>query len=289
MKKILIFLNTVVWVYLIYLQFFNKLGPYTWQQNMGMGAEPHIVFSLSYLFCVLLLLLIPAFIFWRKLWLSRNSYLIWALQFFVILACTFFWKTDLMQKTLFYNSPTSTYKSIQKHVDFITKNQQNISDVIRYIEEEIGTDTLELGDGYERLIITPQSIYKRRHVGYNNMHLKNGSFFQQEIIKMLCEFKVPPEISKKMKGYAILALNIKNGKIMDCEVEKRDIPMNNDDDAPFGGIYCRFYPHGVASEDMPREGYKNYKSNYYKENYCSENHYIFNKYWTFALAGKCYG
>jgi len=79
-----------------------------------------------------------------------------------------FWKEDVFQKTLFYYSPTSTYRTVQHCTSFIKNNETDIILVTKYIEKKIGAKNLVLNDKYGKIIFTDTIIAMVKHTGFIN-------------------------------------------------------------------------------------------------------------------------
>lgn len=287
----LISLNILLLLYVVYLLAFGESGP-SFVDHIGRGNDVYVRFQFPFLLGVLSLLLIPIVIFFK----TKNTY--WLCQTFFILVCVIFWRSNIVQSTILVNSSTSMYKKMNAPIAFIDLNRNNVSDVINYIEENIGTDTLKSNHKNERIRITNNSIRKEIHIGFRNKDyhkLIDGKLTRVsehlEIIDTLCEFQFPPSISVKMKGLKINHITIQNNQINKCILVEAPVKRS------FNNKYSNsfwFFPHGressVENKGHLRNYFLYYEASYYRRHHCSSRHYYIDDYWSFNIISEhCFG
>lgn len=278
-NRILIVLNVITILYILYNCVIEK-GPFVMEHGEP-GEGLYIHFKVFFLIAVLIAIIIPVILF---LHLKKKF---WLFQALVIIACTVFWKSNLIQSTLLINAPTSDYRNYIETNKFIAQHKNNVSDVLKYIEKNIGTDTLEVNKEYDRMFITGNAIWRGRHLKYLktdifvNVDGKEALTSQYtEIFDTLCIFHFPDSISKKMKGFVIEYLHTSNNRIAFCGLKSK----NNNASKTFEPATITYFPHG-KKETMKQlnfpHSFEKCQKGYFKEGSCDGNQFCIDNNWSF--------
>lgn len=211
--------------------------------------ESGVRISPFFLFMTSLLLIIPLILF---LLVRKRA---WLVQFLFVGVCWLFWKTDFMQQTMFYYSPTSAYKQIKERIPFIEKYNKDASSIINYIEKNVGADSLKI-EYQGELIIDSSGITKLKYI----------QFGEESTLFKIWKFNFPDSICNKMKNIQIIRPEIVKNKIVSFTLileEKYEFV---------------FYPSGEGSKEK-----KSYKQGYYLESYYYDRDYYYNDFWVINI------
>jgi len=206
-----------------------------------------------------------------------------------------FWKEDVFQKTLFYYSPTSTYRTVQHCTSFIRNNETDIILVTKYIEKKIGAKNLVLNDKYGKIIFTDTIIAMVKHIGFINGKKKVlykgkyiDSYYQNELLDTIATYILPPDITRRMKNFGIANVLHDSEKIKCFSIYAK--APKTDSKTYFYEPYYKFYPR--SRKDTPsyfyNESMRDYSKGFYLR-YCSTANYIYGTQWTFKIQGLCFG
>ena len=214
--KSLVIFNTSILFYVIFLLTFLDNGSFYINVISEGGRSVFVLPNYKFVLSVLTLF-ITSIILFKK---TKQKY--WLVQTIFIVSSTLFWKSNLIQSTILINSPTSIYTSINEPVQFIDNNRDDIRDIVHFIENNIG-DTIERNDGYERLFVTKQMIFKAVFEGYKDtnyiehIHAKPKKIHSsRKLMDTICYFNFPDSITNKFGDFHIEDLYFKSDKIEIC-------------------------------------------------------------------------
>lgn len=252
--KILYFFSLATMLFYLYTNIFNPVVEY------GTRREINGIFVLS----IISSIIFPFIIFYIN---NKNKWFVFSvMMIFLTLFCYINFKSDLLQKTIFINQPTSSYTLQKKTIKFIDNHQKIAMQLVEIIEEKLKTEKFE--NDIEIIIVNnSDSRFEKDEIITSNY---KGKLVKRRIIVT--------DISKY--GFSNNKHLINKFTIKDKKVQNLDI---------YSAV---FYPYKVNEYDKnmfsPIQNVSESGNKYYIEE-CKIQSYIYKKKWLFKVGSDCKG
>lgn len=241
--KVLLCLNILLIAGILYFLYF---GFYHWLTETAWSGPDNHSFTIrgDFLTIVYLAAIIPIVLFA----VSRKR--LWLLQTVLIVLIGICWKTDILQKTLFINQPSSTARESRIVKSFITENEAVLENKVKALNE-LMKDSLGKTDGYK--FISESDDLKHFDAA----------------------------VRLKGKSYSIFAIEFYNNK-----VKKLSLYIDFKGSA-YHTSELTFYPENF--DEWEPLSYTKYPLGTNLMVVCERKYYFFGKKWLLYFEGRCFG
>lgn len=252
--KILFLLSIITVLYFLYTNIFNP------EIKHDYGREINGYFILS---------IIGSIIFSIIIFFINNNNKWFAVSMIIILLsflCYTNFQSNLLQKTIFVNQPTSNYKLQKNAINFINSHQNIAVNLVKIIEEKIALENFEND--------TEITIINNSDVRFERDEIRNFNY-RGKLVKRRV---ILTDISKY--GLSTYKKDIQQFTIKDKKIQNLNL------------YSATFYPNKVSQYDKKRfsanEIIMEVNSKYYIKQ-CEIQNYIYDEKWLFKIGSDCKG